>query len=80
MKLSDYEFTYNDRLLLAQEAMKLCWQVHGDLFPCTETCMNVAMWWAIDWSPRRATDEMPEYSRMVRDLTDWVAEAVNQWS
>jgi len=74
------DFTYKDRLLLAQEAMRLCWEVHGNLVPWTEACVNIATWWAFDWDPRRGTDEMPEYTRMVRDLGLWVTEEVAEWA
>jgi hypothetical protein len=78
--MTGYEITYKDRLLLAHEAMRLCWENNGNLVPWTEACVLIATWWACDWAPWKATDEMPEYSRMVRDLGTWVGQSMSQWS
>jgi len=73
------EFTYKDRLLVAQEATRLGWETYGDLVSWPEECLAIASWWARDWSPLRGTDEMPEYSRIVHDLGDWLEQSVSQW-
>lgn len=52
------------------------WEPDEEPDPQTPACIDVATWWARDWNPWAGTDEMPEYSRMVQDLGDWVKDTL----